>query len=59
MDNKSIRYLKGVGEARAKLFEKKNIKTITDLLYFFPKNYEDRTKCKPIEQVSDGETVCI
>lgn len=59
MDNKSIRYLKGVGEARAKLFEKKNIKTITDLLYFFPKNYEDRTKCKPIAQVSDGETVCI
>ncbi len=59
MLDKNIRYLKGVGEARAKLFEKKNIKSIKDLLYYFPKGYEDRTKTKPVSELTDGETVCI
>lgn len=59
MIEKDIRYLKGVGEARAKLFEKKNIRTISDLLYFFPRDYEDRTKIKSIAELQDGETVCI
>lgn len=57
--NKSIQYLKGVGAARAKLFEKKNIKTVFDLMYYFPKSYEDRTKCCPIASAADGENVCI
>lgn len=59
MLDKNIRYLKGVGEARAKLFEKKNIHTINDLLYFFPRGYEDRTVMKSVAEVIDGETVCI
>lgn len=56
---KPIQYLKGVGEKRAELFEKKGIKTIEDLLYFFPRSHEDRSKIKPISQCIDGETVCI
>lgn len=59
MLDKDIRYLKGVGEARAKLFEKKNIKSIKDLLYYFPRGYEDRTITKPVSELEDGETVCI
>ena len=54
-----IRYLKGVGEARAKLFAKKNIKTVEDLLYFFPRGHEDRSKTKQICACEIGETVCI
>ncbi|MCX7714469.1 MAG: ATP-dependent DNA helicase RecG [Clostridia bacterium] len=54
-----IRFLRGVGEARAKLFAKKNIRTIEDLLYFFPRDYEDRTLIKTVENTTDGETVCI
>ena len=57
--DKPIRYLKGIGEKRAELFEKKGIKTVEDLLYFFPRSHEDRTKIKPIAQCIDGETVCI
>ena len=56
---KSIRYLKGVGEKRAALFEKKGIKTVGDLLYFFPRAHEDRSKIKPIAECIEGETVCI
>ncbi len=56
---RDIRYLKGVGEARAKLFAKKNITTVEELLYFFPRDYEDRTKMKMISACEPGETVCV
>ena len=57
--DKSIQYLKGVGEKRAALFNKKGINTVGDLLYFFPRSYEDRSVIKPISRCSEGETVCI
>ena len=56
---KDIRYLKGVGEKRAELFAKKGIHTIEDLLYFFPRTYEDRSKTKYISECENGETVCV
>lgn len=56
---KPIQYLKGVGEKRAALFEKKGIKTVGDLLYFFPRSHEDRSKVKLIGDCVEGETVCI
>ena len=57
--DKPIQYLKGVGEKRAELFNKKGIKTVGDLLYFFPRSYEDRSIIKPISKCVEGETVCI
>ena len=59
MDNKNIRYIKGVGEKRAALFMKKGINTLEDLLYFFPRSHEDRSKTKDIADCLHGETVCI
>lgn len=56
---KPIQYLKGVGEKRAALFEKKGIKTVGDLLYFFPRTHEDRSVIKSISECAEGETVCI
>lgn len=57
--NKPIQYLKGVGEKRAALFAKKGIKTVGDMLYYFPRDYEDRSVIKPIAECAEGETVCI
>ncbi len=54
-----IRYLKGVGEKRAAEFAAKGIGTVRDLLYFFPRSYEDRSKIKQISECIEGETVCI
>ena len=54
-----IRYLKGVGENRAAEFAAKGIGTVRDLLYFFPRSYEDRSKIKQISECIEGETVCI
>ncbi len=55
----SIKFLKGVGPERAKLFNKLGIKTIKDLLTYFPKRYEDRRTYKKIAQLIDGETVTV
>ncbi len=57
--SKDIRYLKGVGEKRAELFNKKGIKTVEDLLYYFPRSHEDRSENKEIADCIEGETVCI
>lgn len=56
---KDIRFLKGVGEARASSFLKLGISNVGDLLYFFPRGHEDRSENKNIEDCTDGETVCV
>lgn len=56
---KPLQYVKGVGEKRAKLFASLGIHTILDMLYFFPRDYEDRTQIKPLSDCLDGENICI
>ncbi len=45
---KNIRYLKGVGESRAKSLAKLGITNIRELLSHFPRGYEDRSVIYPI-----------
>ena len=59
MLNDSIKTLPGIGEARAKLFEKLGIYSINDLLHHYPRDYQDRTNVKKISELKDGEMVCI
>lgn len=54
-----IRYIKGVGEARAKSLGKLGIQTLYDLVSYFPRTYEDRTVIKPISMLVPDETVCV
>ncbi len=43
----NIQYIKGVGPAKVKLFNKLGINTVEDILEYYPRTYEDRTKiCK-------------
>ena len=42
-----MQYLKGVGPAKAKLFEKLEISTLTDLLHYYPRTYQDRRLNQP------------
>jgi ATP-dependent DNA helicase RecG len=50
-----VQYIKGIGPKRAKILNKAGIKVIEDLLYYFPKRYEDRTKFLNISQLKVGE----
>ena len=51
----SVKYVAGVGEARAKLLEKElGIITIGDLLRYYPFRYVDRTKIYPIAEINSN-----
>jgi ATP-dependent DNA helicase RecG len=50
----SIQYLKGIGPKRAKAFSRVGINIIEDLLYYFPRRYEDRTNFSPIKDLKEG-----
>ncbi len=55
----SIRYIKGIGEKRAELFQKLGIFTVEDLLYHLPRSFEDRTNVRNIGDLTEGEEVCV
>ena len=44
----SIRFLRGVGEKRAQAFARLGVFTVEDLLFFFPRRYEDRRTLTPL-----------
>ncbi|MFH1398205.1 MAG: ATP-dependent DNA helicase RecG [Candidatus Omnitrophota bacterium] len=54
-----IQYLKGIGPKRAKLFENLGIRSVEDLLYYFPRRYEDRSKFVPISKLKEGEVEAV
>ena len=57
--DKNIECLKGVGKARALEFARIGIHTVNDLLFYFPRTYEDRSVLKNIEDCVKEETVCL
>ena len=54
-----IRYIKGVGEARAKSLAKLGITDLFSLLSYFPRAYEDRRAYKKIAELVPGEMSCV
>ena len=55
----NIQYLKGVGEARARLFRRLGVETVGDLLRLYPRAYEDWSQTVRISQAAPGEPCCI
>lgn len=55
MTKNSLQYLKGVGPAKAKLFEKLEISTLTDLLHYYPRTYQDRRLNQPPNDYNSGQ----
>ncbi len=51
----SVQFLKGVGSARAELLAKLGINTIADLLFHFPRYYDDLTDVRGIDHLSAGQ----
>ena len=57
--NQNVQYIKGVGPNNLTLLQKLGINTLGDLITFFPRNYEDRSKPKKIYELVDGEEALI
>ncbi|MBI3823111.1 MAG: ATP-dependent DNA helicase RecG [Planctomycetes bacterium] len=50
----SVQFLKGVGPARAELLAKLDIRTVGDLLFHFPRSYDDLTDVRPMDKIEAG-----
>ncbi len=53
----AVQYLKGVGPFRAKLLARLGVFTVGDLLYYFPRRYEDRRAASRLVPEMVGEIV--
>ena len=52
-----IQYLKGIGPAKAKLFERLEIMTVEDLLHYYPRTYQDRRLGAPPNEYNSDALV--
>ena len=55
----SVQFIKGVGPSRVKLLNILGIYTIEDLISYYPRTYEDRTKITKIAELQDGQSAMI
>ena len=56
---KEIQFIKGVGPSRVKLLNKLGIHNLEDLITYYPRNYEDRSKPVNISELTNGEEALI
>ncbi len=54
-----ITVIRGVGSKQSSLMRKLGLNTIEDLLYFFPRRYDDYTALKTIGQLKLGDEITI
>lgn len=55
----SVQYVKGVGPAIAEKLAAANVRTLRDLLFFWPTRYEDRREFSHIRDLSEGAQVTV
>lgn len=51
--------LKGVGPKKNDMLKKLDIHIVEDFLFFYPRDYEDRSNRKKINQLKDGESAYV
>lgn len=57
---RSVRYLSGVGEKRADAWtESHGVRTVRDMLRFYPRRYLDRSTTTRVRDLQEGDTVTV
>ncbi len=57
--NTPVQFLKGVGSQLAVLLEKLGLRTALDCLFFFPRDYEDMSELRSIEQLEEDKPLSV
>ncbi|MBN1305759.1 MAG: ATP-dependent DNA helicase RecG [Anaerolineales bacterium] len=57
--NASLTVLSGIGPRNAQTLGKLGLHTLGDMLYFFPRRYDDYSKLKPIKSLWYGEQITV
>jgi ATP-dependent DNA helicase RecG len=55
----ALQSIRGIGERNSLLFNKLGIRSIYDLLRFFPRRYQDFSQLKPINQLEYGDELSV
>ena len=50
-----VQFLKGVGPQRAELLERLGLHTARDVLFFFPRDYQDLTDRRDVDELEEGK----
>src|SRR5215831_10285290 len=54
-----VQFLKGVGPQRAELLSKLDLHYAADVLFFFPRTYQDMSELRAIEQLEEGQLASV
>ena len=54
-----VQYLKGVGPDRAELLARLDLHYARDLLFFFPRSYQDMSELRDIDQLEEGKLASV
>jgi ATP-dependent DNA helicase RecG len=54
-----VKFVKGVGPARAEILASRSIRTVEDLLYYTPFRYEDRQRLVRVRELMPGQTATV
>ena len=54
-----VKYIKGVGEKRAQLFNRLGVFTLDDLVHYYPRKYQDWSKTTTVAAAQNNELVTI
>ena len=54
-----VQFLKGVGPQRAQALEKRGLKTALDLLFYFPRDYQQTPPSTAVEELRRGEPATV
>lgn len=57
--NASLTVLAGIGQSHAKDLAKLGLRTLGDMLYYFPRRYDDYSQLKPIHRLNYGDEVTV
>jgi ATP-dependent DNA helicase RecG len=54
-----VQFLKGVGEERAKLLRRLELHTLRDVLFFFPRDYQDLSDLRALDELQEGQPASV
>lgn len=57
--NLNVQYIKGVGPKKASWLRRLNVETVKDLIYFIPRDYDDRSLFKSLREAVNGEKISL
>lgn len=56
---RSLQFVAGVGPQRAEKLERLGLRTVADVLFYFPRSYEDLTTTTKIHELVDGQEATV